>query len=123
MSPVFSLSSPVLCPTFSAHPQGVSCLLCVCTRLSPRSLLSLRDECPSVPHWVWERPWAPGLILSVTSWVTVGKVPSLPELKLNPHVLAPRLRGGKDTKIPDSTCSSWPLWILADDLGQVAAPP
>lgn len=53
---------------------------------------------PAIPDWAWER--YPGLILSVTSWVTVGKLPNLSELKLNQHALYHQPeRGFQGTKI------------------------
>ena len=106
MSPSFFLSVPVLRPHLTPHRQCASCVCCVFALvfvpgLSPRSP---GKTCCPVPDRAWERPQAPGLIPSVTSWVTVGKLPNLSELKLNQRVFLTSLKRGSRTQILDSEC-------------------
>lgn len=78
---VASLLPPPPAPTLRAALS----LLCVCTRLSRsvsliKTLRSIRQE--SSPTSLT------GTVLSVTSWVTLGRLPSLSELKLSQPVSA-----------------------------------
>lgn len=78
---VASLLPPPTAPTLHAALS----LLCVCTRLS-RSV-SLIKTLRSI-HQESSPTSLTGTVLSVTSWVTLGRLPSLSELKLNQPVSA-----------------------------------
>ena len=99
-------STPALSAVLSppAFPSSEPCCL------SLRGLL-LRDECPDIPNRV---------ILSVPSWVTLGKLPSLSELKLNQPVSAlpqpERQQGHQESRLKALAAASQTLAMTVDKL-------
>lgn len=101
-SPSFFLSLPALRPQPRPRRQCASCVCGVfAPGLSPHSPVK---ACWAVPDRAQGRHQAPGLIPSVTSWVTMGKLPNLSELKLTQHAFLTSLERGKGTQILDSKC-------------------
>lgn len=76
--------SPVFCPRLQPLPSMLRCLCCVFA-------LPLLQRVPRQNPAVYQKSALTsltGMILSVTSWVTLGRLPSLSELKLNQPVSA-----------------------------------
>lgn len=95
------LSSPVFCPPPTAPGlRAALSLLCVYAHLSPsvKTLRSIRQK--SSPTSLT------GTVLSVTSWVTLGRLPSLSELKLNQpsRPLAERQQGQRGSRCRALKC-------------------
>lgn len=98
------LSSPVFCPPPTAPGlRALLSLLCVYTRLSPS--VSLVKTLRSI-HQKSSPTSLTGTVLSVTSWVTLGRLPSLSELKLNQpsRPLAERQQGQRGSRCKALKC-------------------